>query len=236
MGLRKASPLRLSIVAFICGGICLACTMVGSIMLRMPALVGITVLAPLGAWPHVPHSQRRRMVFTSLVLELLMAGCGRLLGGFGLMRTPLVLMLFALLPLLAHLLPTDGNTPCVSVEITYAGFRMELTALVDSGNLLRDPITQLPVIVISQAAAAKLLPCLHPGRLTQGMRLISVRTIAGSSLMPVFRPKAVRLLLPQGWQTVSAVIGLSPDGYSGFQALLPACLLSSAQGGISLCP
>lgn len=236
MGLRKASALRLGITALACGGISLGCAAVDSIMLRLPALVCITVLAPLGAWQDVPRNQRRRMVFTSLVLSLLMAGCARLLGGFGLSRTPLVLMLFALLPLLSHLLPTDGHTPCVAVEITHAGFHLELTALVDSGNLLRDPITQLPVIVISQAAAARLMPYVHPDMLAPGMRLISVRTIAGSSLMPVFRPSQVRLLLPQGWQTVSAVIGLSPDGYSGFQALLPACLLSSAQGGLPLCP
>ena len=169
----------------------------------------------------------------SLTLTLLMAGCGRLLHALGLGRWPLILAQFALLPLMIHAMPHTGPTVCATVEITHAARHIALTALVDSGNLLRDPLTQLPVIVISRQAAARLM---DKPEFAPGMRLISVRTVAGSALMPIFRPRQIRLLLPGGWQDVRAVVGLSPEGYSGYQALVPASVTSSLQGGISICP
>ena len=104
----------------------------------------------------------------------------------------------------------------------------------DSGNLLRDPVTGLPVIVMSRKAASQLVPLPEEDNLPPGMRLISVRTVAGPSLMAVFRPEQVRVLLPGGWRSARAIVGLSPDGYEGFQALLPASLLpdESFKGGM----
>ena len=110
----------------------------------------------------------------------------------------------------------------------HQGHIVTLTALVDTGNLLRDPLTGLPVIVVSRQAARKLTSLPAPGQLLPGMRLISVRTAAGSALMAIFRPQRVRVLSGQTWREVRAMVGLSPDGYEGAQALLPACLTEDA--------
>ncbi len=234
MGLRKASLLRLTATALGCGSISLLCAMQGSLLLRGGALLLITTCAPMAAWPTIPRAKRRHMLLCCLLLALLMAGCTRLLHSFGLRHAPLMLAQFALLPLLIHLAPDAARGSCITLRITHACQCLSLTALVDTGNLLHDPITRLPVIVISRQAASKLLP--DTGELHPGMRLISVRTVAGTALMPIFRPQQLQLLLPQGWQSVHAVVGLSPDGYSGFQALVPASVTSSLQGGISVCP
>ena len=232
-GLRRPSVRRLLIVSFCSGLAALTCTQA---LLRPVTLALIILFAPAAAWPGVPRSLRGRMRLTCLALSLLMTGTAQLLHAFSLSHTPLILSLVLLLPLAARLLPTENQMQCVTVEITHAAHRLELTALIDSGNLLRDPLTRLPVIVMSRRAASRLIPLPAPGELSPGMRFISVRTAAGSALMPIFRPTGVRLLLPDGWQDVHAVIGLSPDGYSGFQALVPSGVISTAQGGIPLCP
>lgn len=232
-GLRRASLMRLLLTCLGCGTVSLMCVLMGSTPVRLAALALITLLAPAAAWPGVPRPQRKSMALCSLLLTLVMAACARLLHSLGLGRTPLILAQFALLPLLARCFPTASHKACITLEIIHRTRRLQLTALVDSGNLLRDPITRLPVIVISRKAASRLL---DQQEFSPGMRLISVRTVAGSSLMPVFRPGEVRLLLPQGWQPIHAVIGLSPEGYSGFQALVPASVITSPQGGLSICP
>lgn len=230
MGLHRPHWGCVALTALWCGGAALLGAMVCGALLRAALLLGIAVLAPMGAWPHVPRCRRLGMCLCCLVLSVLMAGCARLLHMLGLSHTPLLLAQCLLLPVLVRLAPAANRNACVLLEITNSAARLELTALVDSGNLLRDPITRLPVIVVSRQTAAKLLPGTPP------MRLISVRTVAGSALMPVFRPDLVRVLLPQGWQTVQTVVGLSPDGYSGFQALMPASVISRpSQGGISVC-
>ena len=232
-GLRKPQLLRLTATALSCGIAALFCAVVDRAWLRLGCLLFIALLAPLAAWPGIPPSRRWSLALCSLTFTLLMTGSSRLLHSLGFGRTPLILTQFALLPGLIHTISRTGRTVCTTVKIVHAARHITLTALVDSGNLLRDPLTQLPVIVISRQAAARLM---DKPEFSPGMRLISVRTVAGSALMPIFRPQQIRLLLPGGWHDVRAVVGLSPEGYSGYQALVPASVTSSLQGGISICP
>ena len=184
-------------------------------------------LSPLAAWPDAPRSLRRRMALAALVLPLLLTG---------LMRMALALTLPASLaaPLVcgALLLLAQADRPgiplprCTSVDVSLHRRSAVLTALVDSGNLLRDPLTGLPVIVISRRAAARLTPLPPEGELLPGMRLIRVRTVAGISLMPILRPDSLRIRIGGAWQQAEALIGLSPGGGEGFQALVPASLVT----------
>lgn len=232
-GLRRASLPRL-MGASLGAGLCtLACP---HPWLRPMVLALVTWLAPMAAWPHIPRGLRGRMRLTALALVLVMTGSAQLLHTVGLHGPLLVAALLLPMPLLSRLRPADSQTRCITVELLHSGHRLELTALVDSGNLLRDPITRLPVIVVSRQAAERLIDLPAADVISPGMRLISVRTVAGSALMPVFRPDRVRLLLPGGWQEARAVVGLNPDGYSGFQALIPSCMIPSPQGGMPLCP
>jgi len=233
LGLRKVNTLRLSLAALGCGLVSLA-GLRGPGAFRALALLAIMLFSPMAAWPGLPPSRRVPTALCTLTLTLLMAGCARLLLALGLDHTPLALAQALLLPALTRFAPGQLHPTCVTVDITFDSRRISLTALVDSGNLLRDPLTRLPVIVISRRASSRLFP--DASELSPGMRLISVRTVAGSTLMPIFRPTELRIRLPQGWQDVHAIVGLSPEGYSGFQALVPSCVLSSSQGGIALCP
>lgn len=227
MGLRRPCLWRISLTALAGSGVTLCC--VGTPW-RLAALALVTLLAPLAAWPGVPRSRRPGMALACLTLTALMAGCGRLLQGLGLGCTPLVLGQAALLPLLLRLTPQASRAACIQLEITHRACRLVLTALVDTGNLLRDPLTRLPVIVLSRQAAARL------NAQPLAVRLIPVRTVAGKTLMPVFRPGRVRVLSASGWQAVQAVVGIVPDESCGFQALVPGCTISPVQGGEALCP
>ena len=230
----RPAPWRLLGTALALAGLSLLCTMRPTSLLRLAALMLSAVLAPRAAWPGLPRSSLRHLCLTCPALLLTAAGSARLMADMGLSGAPLALLVPLPCLIFACLLPRCSRARCVSVELSAEGGHLRLTALVDSGNLLRDPVTGLPVIVMSRNAASRLVPLPGEDNLTPGMRLISVRTVAGPSLMAVFRPEQVRLLLPGGWRSVRAVIGLSPDGYEGFQALLPASLLpdESFKGGM----
>ena len=233
LGLRKVNWLRTCATALVCGTASLLALRTSG-PVRLLFLAAVTLFSPMAAWPGLPPGRHAPMALCLFTLSLLTTGCARLLFSLGLDHTPLALAQALLLPFLARFAPGQLHPSCVTVEITLNSRHVSLNALVDSGNLLRDPITRLPVIVISRKAAHRLFP--HPEEFFPGMRLISVRTVAGSALMPIFRPTELRLRLSRGWQEIHAVIGLSPEGYSGFQALVPNCVLSSSQGGIALCP
>lgn len=118
--------------------------------------------------------------------------------------------------------------PAVLAEIRLGAHRVTLAALTDTGNLLRDPLTGLPVIVCARRALTPLCPDAAREPYPSGMRLISVRTVAGSALMPVFRPDSLRIRQARAWREVRAVIGLAPMGYRGCQTIVPASLTGAA--------
>ncbi len=120
-----------------------------------------------------------------------------------------------MLPALDNRAPSPG---CSSVTISVGAKTIRLTALIDSGNLLRDHLTGLPVIVCSRKAAEGL------AKGARNIRLISVRTAAGSGLMPVFRADRIRLFTQGKWHEADALVGLALSGYDGFQALVPQSL------------
>ena len=136
--------------------------------------------------------------------------------------------------LLAHLLMK--LLPAAMCDVRQVELRVEersiiLPAMVDSGNLLTDPVTGLPVLVIPQKAAHTLFPdvrdlsCLSA--LPLGFRLLSVRTAAGSSLLPMFRPDECRIYVNGNACKARLLAAVAGRDYSGVQALVPLSALPS---------
>jgi len=220
--LGRMFPLRLVLTALL--------SALGSLLSAWePGLRGLmlplVMLSPLAAWPGIPRRMRLPLSLMHTALALLLAGCARLAHSLPPPRLPALPLCCGMLLLLPSVLRAGDAPECVSIAIRYAARRLTLTALVDSGNLLRDPITGLPVIVISRRAAARLLTLPRPGELREGMRLMRIRTVAGPALMTLLHPQSVFLSRGRAWEEIRAMVGLSPDGYEGFQALVPSSLL-----------
>lgn len=217
-------------------GRCLMCSLLLSLIslwghqaalwLRLPLLLLTCAAAPLMIWPDIPRALRLRMVLPGLLFPLLFTGTMRTLSTFALPGAMALLAGSLLLRAAPGMLRRTGDVPrSAAVSLRIGQRRVSLTALIDTGNLLRDAVTGLPVIVVSRRAAAKLLPLPADGSILPGMRLMSVRTISGTALMAIVKPDSVRIQASGAWQEAPSLIGLSPDGYEGFQALVPACLV-----------
>jgi len=115
------------------------------------------------------------------------------------------------------------------VELRVEDRAIILPAMLDSGNLMRDPITGLPVLVIPRRAALTLFPDVpDPSDLTSlplGFRLLNVRTAAGSSLLPMFRPDRCRIYLNGRACDAQLLAAVAGREYSGVQALVPMAAL-----------
>ncbi len=242
VGLKPRRPLVLTLLSLALGGMTAAAQWLHP-LLRLTMLVPAAV-SPAAVWPDAPARTHRRMGFLALLLSLMLSGVMRLLSALNLPGIlPVLLGCLGLFVSLRISQNSTGTPACVSVELRLGMRRLPLTALTDTGNLLRDGLTGLPVIVVSRRTAAKLtggIPADLAAKalssrtacpeeaLLPGMRLMPIRTISGTSLMTIFRPDSVRIRDGGAWQEVSALIGISPDGYEGFQALVPACLVAGA--------
>ena len=138
------------------------------------------------------------------------------------------LCLFAYL--LMNLLPA-ALCDIRQVELRVEDRRIILPAMLDSGNLLTDPITGLGVLVIPQKAARTLFPDVRDltslNSLPLGFRLLSVRTAAGSSLLPMFRPDECRIYLNGSACRAELLAAVAGRDYCGVQALVPMSALPS---------
>ena len=129
------------------------------------------------------------------------------------------------------------------IEITYLGKSIRLTAVCDSGNFVRDPISGKSVVVADLSPLARALP--DPliravrnndasmlselsGESARKLRLVPTRTATGGGMLFALTPDRLTVTLPGGdTHEVDALFAPINLGGSakGFQALIPPELL-----------
>lgn len=122
---------------------------------------------------------------------------------------------------------TPGSQQFVPVELSYGDKRVQLTALRDTGNTLRDPVTGRQVLVVDASTAGKLTGLsvqqlkkpVESVTALPGLRLIPYRAVgqAGGLLLALKIPQAKI----GSWQG-SALVAFAPEGLGSdgtYQAL-----------------
>ena len=120
----------------------------------------------------------------------------------------------------------NGGQQLIPLELTRQGRTLHLTALRDTGNTLRDPITGEQVLVIAPEAACALTgltvqalrePLENLGKLP-GLRLIPYRAVGAGGFLLGLRFEDARI----GGKRQSVIAAFAPEGLGmgdGFQAL-----------------
>lgn len=126
----------------------------------------------------------------------------------------------------------SGAVRDVGLEITVEGRTTVLRALVDSGNLLTDPLDGRSVVL---ADPAKLLPCLSPmlahalehpesapPEYARRIRLIPAHSATGEGLLTAFAPDRLVIVTKKDRVTANDLVALSPLGGTagGYDALI----------------
>ena len=123
------------------------------------------------------------------------------------------------------------------IRVLFGGESAVLTGLVDSGNLLTEPLSGTPVIFVKESAAsflsAKLLEAMRTGEASVDclagarLRFVPSRTVSGDGLLIAAVPERVELGVGGAWEARRALIAVDfTDGdFGGFEALVPEILL-----------
>ena len=126
----------------------------------------------------------------------------------------------------------SGAVRDVGLEITVEGRTAVLRALVDSGNLLTNPLDGRSVVL---ADPAKLLPCLSPmlahalehpesapPEYARRIRLIPAHSATGEGLLAAFAPDRLVIVTKKDRVTANDLVALSPLGGTagGYDALI----------------
>ena len=130
------------------------------------------------------------------------------------------------------------NEETVRLSVFYGGKSVELTALCDSGNLLRDPISGDPVMTVSDSVMIPLMGREAVGALTSyspenaenlphGFRLIPRKAATGSDICAAFLPDKI-IIKNKKSTAVRCLIAVSrcpADYFGGHPAVFPASAL-----------
>lgn len=219
--LRRILPA--AVLGGIYGGMCMVpgFRFLGSILWRLVSL-GLMGVIAFGFHRGVI---RRVMLFVLLSMALGGIAMGLGTGGF------LTLILAAVALSLLCTLGFQGKLGmvCVPLELSHKGKRIKLTALRDTGNTLRDPVTGEAVLIVGSEAAMQLLgmtkqevaspvETLASGKYS-GLRLIPYRAVGQSSGMLIaMRLDEVKL----GGVRTNTMVAFTAEGLSGaeeYQAL-----------------
>lgn len=110
------------------------------------------------------------------------------------------------------------------IKINIEDSPVKLKAKVDTGNILREPFSNLPVIIVRKSTAEKIIPPKLLGLLDNyyqntnnissyevkyPIRMVPFKTVAGSGVFPAFKPK--NIINPEGILK-KAYIAICPDG------------------------
>ena len=158
--------------------------------------------------------------------------------------------LFALLAIVSALFTLVGGRSfrrrsavrSAEVRVRYRGKEKKLRAIVDSGNLLREPISGRACIAVDADVLSGLVPdaviqAAHDGKIgaldgvgqgiAKNVRLVPARTATGERLMIAIRADSVLIDTGKGGYESDAYLVLSKlDALSGVEALVPSELLN----------
>ena len=135
------------------------------------------------------------------------------------------------------------------VQITYRKKSVVSTGFLDTGNALRDVFTDTPVVLCAypvirdllseqeQVVFADFSARTDPMGLPEKIRLVSVHTVGGSSLLPAFIPEELELRVHEKhFSTDRVLIAVyNPQSYHTDHSVIlnPQLILSEKRGGIS---
>ncbi len=211
-----AKPVRTVLSALLGGFYGACCLLPGFYFLGNVLWRGVSLgLMAVIAYGISKSAMRRGLVFAFLSLALggIVSGMGR--GGFW------SIVLGAASVCLLCFLGFRGrmaDTSYVPVELHYGNKHLRITALQDTGNTLRDPITGQAVLVVGADTAQALLgltrsqlenPVVTVGTLP-GLRLIPYHSVGANSFLLAMRFKNVKIGTREG----STLVAFAPQRLS----------------------
>lgn len=146
----------------------------------------------------------------------------------------LIIISFGVIKLISIIFARSYSEKSVRLSIKFIEKSVEFDALVDTGNLLIDPIDSTPVMLITQGLADKIITTGVPreiGSVTNDLkkyvRIIPVSKGTEHKIYIGFLPDSVELKKKNKWERIKLIFVVEPDstGYGGYEALAPASVL-----------
>lgn len=146
----------------------------------------------------------------------------------------IILIVMGLMKLFSSFFISSVDIKSIRVKIKMNGCMAVIDSLVDTGNLLYDPVDLTPVMLIKRGSAEKLFPYGIPeldnycnSELKINKRLIPVSKNGGCEIYVGFRPDSAMIDTGGREEEIKIVFIIDKEGgtFGGFEGLLPSSAL-----------
>lgn len=129
---------------------------------------------------------------------------------------------FVLSSAAVRLFSSEKSKKTVTVCFEAGGEKTELSALVDSGSLVREPISSLPVVIVSYKALPEINSGIKFEEKQLRIRMIPIKSVGGEKLLTGYVPDKISI----DGKEVSAVIAIDKENesFGGHGGIVPSCL------------
>ena len=150
----------------------------------------------------------------------------------------IILLIMGVFRLLLSLFNNISAEKSVTLKLKIFGKSAEVCALIDSGNLVRDPMDMSPVMLIKRKAAEERFPktvkCLmgdgiYCDEVKKRIRLIPVKFGTSTRILKAICPERVSVIAKGKEEEIRITIAIDEEGdsYGGFEALVPLSALDN---------
>ncbi len=145
-----------------------------------------------------------------------------------------ILFVLALIRLSTSLFLSSSSVKYTKVSLVLNGKRVDVEALVDTGNLLVDPVDMTPVMILKYNVAKRLFPygipmldSLDAEKFGSNIRLIPVSKNGSSEIFIGFRPDSASIRIKDTDEEIKVIFIIDKEGgtFGGYEGLLPASAL-----------
>lgn len=140
---------------------------------------------------------------------------------------------------LACLWPHAGREDAqeIPMRITTRMGSSEIVAMLDTGNRLREPFSDLPVLIVSRRCLTRVIDsvCMDEGAvLAPGFRVVRYRVLGGGGCMRCFRPENLSMLRGGRWADAPDMwVAIYPGSIpGGVDALAPPCVYGGERAAV----
>ena len=147
----------------------------------------------------------------------------------------ILLLTIALIRFILNVISNARSERRLQLQISLLGREISCEALVDTGNLLKDPIDSTPVVLIKEKAASGLfpdgIPQIYEGTISKELkRYIRLIPIAHNGITDIkagIRPDRAAVLINGKYEEVRIEFVIDEEGgtFDGCEALMPAAAI-----------
>jgi len=236
----KRKYIRMCMACVLAGVFAVLCAVfIDKTVVKLPLTVSFSPVMCISAFGKCKISVLIKRTVTLTVFGFILCGCvfslsslfayDFLYGGISmLMMFSGVVMLCVAFSLSGRFFAKEKSMKKVRVKVSFNGVCKMYVLMCDSGNLLCDPYSSLPVIVLKKQES-------FDGKnydefIRNKVRYIPVKTAQGNGVMKAMKPESVELLDEKGATQICAVVGFSENSgadFGGADGIIPACLLEN---------